>query len=66
LDIYDAFGSAADRFLHVIYWLGKLAIEEIVDDNKENITFSPILKRRLGHHIHRRIWATNEVLKINF
>jgi hypothetical protein len=30
LNIYDAFGSAAapDRFLHVIYWLGKLAIEE--------------------------------------
>nr|WP_315144963.1 hypothetical protein [uncultured Flavobacterium sp.] len=69
LDIYDAFGSAAspDRFLHVIYWLGKLAIEEVVDDNKRTITFSPILRERLGHHIHGEIWATNikEVLKEN-
>ena len=69
LDIYDAFGSALspDRFLHVIFWLGKLAIEEIVDDNKRTITFSPILRERLGHHIHGEIWATNikEVLKKN-
>lgn len=67
LDIYDAFGSelAPDRFLHVIYWLGKLAIEEVVDNNKRTITFSPILRERLGHHIHGEIWANNikEVLK---
>jgi hypothetical protein len=69
LDIYDAFGSvsAPDRFLHVIYWLGKLAIEEITEDQKRTITFSPILRERLGHHIHGEIWATNikEVLKKN-
>jgi hypothetical protein len=69
LDIYDAFGSAAapDRFLHVIYWLGKLAIEEMVENNKRTITFSPVLRERLGHHIHGEIWATNikEVLKEN-
>lgn len=67
LDIYDAFGSenAPDRFLHVIYWLGKLAIEEVVDNNKRTITFSPILRERLGHHIHGEIWANNikEVLQ---
>ena len=67
LDIYDAFGSenAPDRFLHVIYWLGKLAIEEVVDNNKRTITFSPILRERLGHHIHGEVWANNikEVLK---
>jgi hypothetical protein len=69
LDIYDAFGNEAapDRFLHVIYWLGKLAIEEVIDSNKRTITFSPILRERLGHHIHGEIWATNikEVLKAN-
>ena len=61
LDIYDAFGSAEkpDRFLHVIYWLGKLAIEEVIDNNKRTITFSPILRERLGHHIHGEIWANN-------
>ncbi|RZJ52394.1 MAG: hypothetical protein EOO44_11930 [Flavobacterium sp.] len=69
LDIYDVFGSeeAPDRFLHVIYWLGKLAIEEVIDNNKRTITFSPVLRERLGHHIHGEIWATNikEVLKAN-
>ncbi|MBC7605707.1 MAG: hypothetical protein H7199_01955 [Burkholderiales bacterium] len=69
LDIYDAFATAdkPDRFLHVIYWLGKLAMEEVIENNKRTITFSPILRERLGHHIHGEIWATNikEVLKAN-
>ena len=69
LDIYDDFASkeAPDRFLHIIFWLGKLAIEEMVHNNKRTITFSPILRERLGHHIHGEIWATNikEVLKEN-
>jgi hypothetical protein len=59
--IYDDFGAAEkpDRFLHIIYWLGKLAIEEFLENNKRTITFSPILRERLGHHIHGEIWATN-------
>jgi hypothetical protein len=69
LNIYDAFATSEnpDRFLHVIYWLGKLAIEEVVNNNKRAITFSPILRERLGHHIHGEIWADNikEVLKTN-
>ena len=67
MEIYDDFGTTEkpDRFLHVIYWLGKLAIEEVIDNNKRTITFSPILRERLGHHIHGEIWATNikKVLK---
>jgi hypothetical protein len=61
LEIYDTFGTTEkpDRFLHVIYWLGKLALEEIIDNNKRIITFSPILRERLGHHIHGEIWANN-------
>ena len=69
LDIYESFATTdkPDRFLHVIYWLGKIAIEEVVDNNKRTITFSPILRERLGHHIHGEIWANNikEVLKTN-
>ncbi|WP_159801384.1 hypothetical protein [Flavobacterium sp. MK4S-17] len=68
-DIYDAFATqeAPDRFLHVIYWLGKLAIEEALGGPKRAITFSPILRERLGHHIHGEIWADNikAVLKQN-
>lgn len=69
LDIYDNFATPEkpDRFLHVIYWLGKLALEEVLQNNKRTITFSPILRERLGHHIHGEIWATNikEVLLNN-
>ena len=69
LDIYEDFGTKEkpDRFLHVIYWLGKLAIDEVINNNKRTITFSPSLRERLGHHIHGEIWANNikNVLKSN-
>lgn len=48
-----------ERFLHIIYWLGKLAISEAVKNEKRLITFSPVLRERLGHHIHGEIWADN-------
>lgn len=69
LDIYNsfAFQDKPDRFLHVIYWLGKIAIEEETLSLKRTITFSPILRERLGHHIYGDIWASNikEVLLKN-
>ncbi|RIV44622.1 DUF6909 family protein [Flagellimonas pelagia] len=46
-----------DRFLNVIYWLGKLALEEETTGNKRTITFSPLLRERLGHHLHGEKWA---------
>ncbi|KPM30951.1 Hypothetical protein I595_2930 [Croceitalea dokdonensis DOKDO 023] len=46
-----------DKFLSVIYWLGKLAIEEERTGEKRTITFSPLLRERLGHHIHGERWA---------
>lgn len=46
-----------ERFLNIIYWLGKLALEETVENNKRIVTFSPVLRERLGHHIHGEIWA---------
>ena len=49
--------SQPERLLHIVYWLGKLAIEETVNNNKRTITFSPVLRERLGHHIHGEIWA---------
>lgn len=69
IDIYDSFGTREkpDRFLHIIYWLGKLAIEEVIDNTKRTITFSPILRERLGHHLHGETWANNikDVLSAN-
>ena len=56
-----------ERFLKIIYWLGKLAIEEETTGNKRAITFSPMLRERLGHHIHGERWANRikETLKEN-
>lgn len=55
------------RFLEIIYWLGKLAIAEMTQDKKRTVTFSPVLRERLGHHIHGEIWAQNikKMLKEN-
>ena len=47
-----------ERFLHIVYWLGKLALDEMLNNNKRIVTFSPVLRERLGHHIHGEIWAT--------
>ncbi|WP_370477414.1 DUF6909 family protein [Tamlana flava] len=60
-NIYGQFATHGqpERFLHIIYWLGKLAIEEQVNFNKRTITFSPVLRERIGHHIHGEIWADN-------
>lgn len=68
--IYDQFATPEnpDRFLHVIYWLGKLALEEVLENNKRTITFSPILRERLGHHIYGEIWANqikSELKRLN-
>ncbi|MEO6348842.1 MAG: hypothetical protein ABIO60_13125 [Aquaticitalea sp.] len=58
-ETYSSFAlpNQPDRLLHLVYWLGKLAIEEVVNNNKRTVTFSPVLRERLGHHIHGEIWA---------
>ncbi len=59
LNVYSNFSTKnqPERFLHIIYWLGKLAIDEIINNQKRTVTFSPVLRERLGHHIHGEIWA---------
>ena len=51
--------SNPDRFFQIIYWLGKLAINEKVENSRREINFSPVLRERIGHHIFGEIWATN-------
>lgn len=57
--IYPLFECAEikNRFLNIIYYLGKLAMEEVLTDTQRLITFSPVLRERLGHHIHGEQWA---------
>jgi len=67
LEIYGKFRTDEnpERFLKIIYWLGKLSIEEEITGEKRTITFSSLLRESLGHHIHGERWANNikEILK---
>ncbi len=57
--VYEKFANNqnGDRFLSIIYHLGKGAIDETTKDKKRIITFSPLLRERIGHHIHGEKWA---------
>jgi hypothetical protein len=56
---HQAFSNSSnpDRFLEIIYWLGKLAINEVLEGEKRTITFSSALVDEIGHHIYGEIWA---------
>ncbi|QMU66481.1 MAG: hypothetical protein GKR88_20785 [Flavobacteriaceae bacterium] len=61
LQVYKAFLSEENhnRFFQLIYWLGKLAINEICDAKKRVVIFSSVLNEQIGHHIYGEIWANN-------
>ncbi|MEL7531578.1 MAG: hypothetical protein AAFN10_09735 [Bacteroidota bacterium] len=42
---------------HVVYWLGKIAIEEELEALPREVSFSPTLRERIGHHIYGERWA---------
>ncbi len=64
---YEAFKETGNpnRFFQLIYWLGKLAIDEAYLGQKREIKFSPRLRESLGHHVYGEIWANRikEVLR---
>lgn len=57
--IYKTFSTSQNphKFFNLIYWLGKLAINEIVESKKRTITFSSVLIEEIGHHIYGEVWA---------
>ena len=59
--IYKVFGTEENpnKFFNLIYWLGKLAINEIEENKKRTVTFSSVLIEEIGHHIYGEIWANN-------
>ncbi|MEX0273938.1 MAG: hypothetical protein AB3N16_06140 [Flavobacteriaceae bacterium] len=59
MGVYSKFATKEnpERFLHIVYWLGKLAIEEEITGEKRVITFSYLLRERFVHHIHGERWA---------
>jgi len=48
-----------NKFFHCIFWMGKLALNETLHNEKRSITFSSTLRERIGHHIYGEKWATN-------
>ncbi|HIE44946.1 MAG TPA: hypothetical protein EYG80_06190, partial [Flavobacteriaceae bacterium] len=46
-----------NRFFSLIYWMGKLAINEVLNNEKRSIKFSATLRERIGHHIYGEVWA---------
>jgi len=66
---YEEVSEAAEKFatrkktinslFHIIYWLGKVSIQEELEEEDREITFGPILRERLGHHIYGELWADN-------
>ncbi len=63
--IYNEFSSESnsDRFFQLIYWLGKLAFNEIHHQQKREISFTSSLRESIGHHIYGEIWA-NDIKKL--
>ena len=48
-----------NKFFHCIFWMGKLAINESILNQKRTITFSSTLRESIGHHIYGEKWANN-------
>ncbi len=51
--------KANNGLFHIVYWMGKLAIEEFLHGKDREISFSPALRERIGHHIYGERWASN-------
>ncbi len=54
---FQAAGSTNNGFFQIIYWLGRLAMKENQKGSDRQISFSPALRERIGHHIHGEQWA---------
>ncbi len=71
---YEETASAYKRFAHakgvndlfaIVYAMGKLSIEETLDKNDREISFSRALVQMLGHHIYGEKWANNIKIFLN-
>ena len=57
--IFDRFeeSNSYNGLFHVVYWLGKMALQEALDDKDRSISFTATLRKRIGHHIYGDRWA---------
>ncbi len=47
-----------NSLFQIVYWLGRVAIEEMQHKCDRQVTFSSALRERIGNHIHGEKWAT--------
>lgn len=57
--MYTKFATSdnPDILIKFIYGLGNIALQEAVAGKKREISFSPVLREQIGHHIHSTFWA---------
>ena len=67
IDIAFSNKENPNKFFHCVFWMGKLALNETLNNEKRTITFSSTLRERIGHHIYGEKWATKikQVLEQN-
>jgi len=46
-----------NSLFQIVYWLGKRSIEEFLEDNDRQISFSSALREQLGSHYYGEGWA---------
>lgn len=59
VEAFNKFTNAkkVNNLFQIVYWLGKRSIEEFLDKNDREISFSSALRETLGHHIYGERWA---------
>lgn len=59
LDAHQKFGtdSDPDRLFKVIYYLGKVSLDDHLEIREREVYFSAILRERVGHHLFGERWA---------
>ncbi len=57
--IFSRFEGARDvnNLFSIVYWLGRLSMDEHFEQKDREITFSPALRDQLGHHVYGERWA---------
>ncbi len=53
----EASKSNNNGLFHIVYWLGTLLIRQKNEDRTIEISFSPTLRQRIGHHMYGERWA---------
>lgn len=48
---------ARHSLFHIVYYLGKLSIEEAQGQDDREVKFSNTLRERIGHHVYGELWA---------